>query len=71
MSTIYEAFFQIGQNSTIDQTATDSPDLLVKCHLPNTKARKAYGRADWTRIGEEVARQMSPWRQIKTRPILD
>ncbi|KAJ5138858.1 uncharacterized protein N7515_003706 [Penicillium bovifimosum] len=90
----YWAFNNPGQNSTIDQTVTDSPDLLVKCHLyhenygsdhratysewnlqprsrPKTKARKAYERADWTRIGEEVARQMNPWKQIKTRPTLD
>jgi endonuclease/exonuclease/phosphatase (EEP) superfamily protein YafD len=90
----YWAFNNPGQNSTIDQTVTGSPGLLVKCHLyhenygsdhratysewnlqprsrPNTKARKAYERADWARIGEEVARQMNPWKQIKTRPTLD
>ncbi|OQD68798.1 hypothetical protein PENANT_c289G03721 [Penicillium antarcticum] len=83
-----------GQNSTIDQTVTDRPDLLIKCHLyhenygsdhratysewnlqpqskPSIKVRKAYERADWDRIGEEVARQMSPWKDIKTRPALD
>ncbi|KXG45142.1 reverse transcriptase [Penicillium griseofulvum] len=82
-----------GQNSTTDQTVTDRPDLLIKCHLyheygsdhratysewnlqpqskPSTKARKAYERADWDRIGEEVTRQMSPWKDIKTRPALD
>ncbi|KAJ5543745.1 reverse transcriptase [Penicillium frequentans] len=38
---------------------------------PSTKARKAYERADWPRIGEEVARRMSPWGEIKTRPTLD
>ena len=27
--------------------------------------------ADWSKIGEEVARQTSPWRDIKTRPTLD
>lgn len=90
----YWALHNPGQNSTIDQTATDSPGLLVKCHLyhenygsdhhatysewnlqpqtkPRPKARKAYERADWSKIGEEVARQMSPWRDIKTRPTLD
>lgn len=77
-----------GQNSTIDQTVTDRPDLLNKCQLyhenygsdhratysewnlqaqsrPSAKARKSYERAEWVRIGEEVARQMSPWRDIK------
>ncbi|CAG8237069.1 unnamed protein product [Penicillium salamii] len=90
----YWALNNPGQNSTIDQTVTDSPGLLVKCHLyhenygsdhratysewslqpqtkPSTKARKAYERADWARIGEEVVRQMNPWKQIKTRPTLD
>ncbi|KAJ5135375.1 uncharacterized protein N7515_004653 [Penicillium bovifimosum] len=90
----YWALNNPGQNSTIDQTVTNSPSLLVKCHLyhenygsdhratysewnlqpqtkPRTKARKAYGRADWSKIGEEVARQMWPWRDIKTRPTLD
>ncbi|CAG8218568.1 unnamed protein product [Penicillium salamii] len=90
----YWALNNPGQNSTIDQTVTDSPGLLVKCHLyhenygsdhratysewslqpqtkPSAKARKAYERADWARIGEEVVRQMNPWKQIKTRPTLD
>ncbi|KAI2734742.1 hypothetical protein CBS147339_9742 [Penicillium roqueforti] len=90
----YWALNNPGQNSTIDQTVTDNPGLLVKCHLyhenygsdhratysewslqpqskPSTKARKAYKRADWARIGEEVVRQMNPWKQIKTRPALD
>ncbi|KAI3049910.1 hypothetical protein CBS147353_11666 [Aspergillus niger] len=90
----YWALSKPGQNSTIDQTVTDRPDLLIKCHLyhenygsdhratysewnlqprskPSTKARKAYERADWSRIGEEVTRRMNPWRQIKTRPTLD
>lgn len=83
-----------GRNSTIDQTITNRPDLLIKCHLyhenygsdhratysewklqaqhnPTAKPRKAYDRADWTKIGEEVARKMEPWREIKTRPALD
>jgi ribonuclease HI len=90
----YWAFNNPGQNSTIDQTATDRPDLLIKCHLyhenygsdhratysewnlqpqtkPTTKGRKAYERADWTKIGEEIIRLMGPWRDIKTRPSLD
>jgi hypothetical protein len=90
----YWALHNPGQNSTIDQTVTDSPGLLVKCYMyhenygsdhratysewnlqpqtkPRTKARKAYERADWPKVGEEVARQMSPWRNIKTRPTLD
>ena len=90
----YWALNNPGQNSTIDQTVTDRPDLLIKCQLyhenygsdhratysewnlqaqsrSSVKVRKAYERADWTRIGEEVARQMSPWKEIKTRPTLD
>ncbi|KAJ5215275.1 uncharacterized protein N7498_001682 [Penicillium cinerascens] len=66
-----------GRNSTIDQTVTNRPDLLVKCHLyhdnygsdhraiysawslrtrrnSTAKARKAYDRADWDKIGNEV-----------------
>ncbi|KAJ5935941.1 hypothetical protein N7454_005239 [Penicillium verhagenii] len=30
-----------------------------------------YERADWARIGQEVAREVSPWKDIKTRPTLD
>jgi len=90
----YWALNNPGQNSTIDQTVTDRPDLLIKCQLyhenygsdhratysewnlqaqsrPSLKARKLYDRADWARIGEEVTRQMSPWKEIKTRPTLD
>ena len=90
----YWALNNPGQNSTIDQTLTDRPDLLIKCELyhenygsdhratysewnlqaqsrPSAKARKSYDRADWARIGEEVARQMRPWKEIKTRPTLD
>lgn len=83
-----------GRNSTIDQTVTDRPDLLVKCHLyhenygsdhratysewnlkaqcePAAKARKAYDRADWNNMGDEVLRKMGPWKEVKTRPALD
>lgn len=83
-----------GKYSTIDQTVTDRPDLLVKCHLYHehygsdhratysewklqaqatspTKARKAYDRAEWSKIGEEVTRQMGLWKDVKTRPALD
>lgn len=90
----YWALNNPGQNSTIDQTVTDRPELLVRCHLyhenygsehcatysewnlqpqstPSAKARKAYERADRVKIGEEVVRQMSPWKDIKTRPTLD
>jgi hypothetical protein len=90
----YWALNNPGQNSTIDQTVTDNPELLVKCHLyhenygsdhhatysewnlqpqstPGAKTRKAYERADWTRIGEEIVQQMSPWKDIRTRPTLD
>ena len=90
----YWALNEPGQNSTIDQTATDTPDLLVKCHLYHenygsdhratysewnlrplsrtiAKPRKAYERADWIRIGEEVVGRLGPWKEIKTRPTLD
>lgn len=83
-----------GRNSIIDQTVTDRPDLLVKCHLyhenygsdhratysewnliaqhkPTAKARKAYDRANWDKIGNEVLRQIGPWKDVKTRPALD
>lgn len=83
-----------GRSSTIDQTVTNRPDLLIKCHLyhenygsdhlatysewnlqaqhnPIAKPRKAYDRADWSRIGEEVAQKMEPWKEIKTRSALD
>jgi hypothetical protein len=32
-TTTYWALNNPGQNSTIDQTVTDRPDLLIKCHL--------------------------------------
>ena len=90
----YWALNYPGQNSTIDQTLTDKPDLLVKCQLyhenygsdhratysewniqaqrrPSAIDRKSYERANWARIGEEVASQMNPWKEIKTRPALD
>ncbi|GAA3296697.1 hypothetical protein GCM10020218_080510 [Dactylosporangium vinaceum] len=90
----YWALNNPGQNSTIDQTVTDNPELLVKCHLyhenygsdhratysewnlqpqstPGTKTKKAYERADWARIGDEIVQQMSPWKDIRTRPTLD
>ena len=35
------------------------------------QSKEGIERADWTRIGEKIARQMNPWRQIKTRPTLD
>jgi hypothetical protein len=83
-----------GRNPTIDQTVTDRPDRLIKCHLYHenygsdhratysewnlqtqrispTQKRKAYTHADWTKIGDEVVRQIGPWREIKTRPTLD
>ena len=90
----YWALNDPGRNSTIDQTVTNRPDLLIKCHLyhdnygsdhratysewnlqaqyrPATKARKAFDRAEWNKIGEEVLRQIGPWKEIKTRPALD
>lgn len=83
-----------GKHTTIDQTVTNRPDLLVRCHLyhenygsdhratvsewslrtprqPTGKARKAYDRADWHKIADEVLRQMGPWKELKTRPALD
>jgi hypothetical protein len=83
-----------GRNSTIDQTVTDRPEILIKCHLYHenygsdhratysewnlhphskraTQTRKAYERADWNKIGEEVVRRTGPWKEIKTRPALD
>jgi hypothetical protein len=83
-----------GRNSTIDQTVTDRPDLLIKCHLYHenygsdhratysewnlrtlrdaaVKARKAYDRADWEKIGWEVWRQMRPWESPTTIEALD
>jgi hypothetical protein len=93
-TTTYWALNNPGQNSTIDQTVTDSPERLMKCHLyhdnygsdhratysewnlqpqitSRKKPRKAYERADWTKIGEEVALQMSSRGETKTRPTLD
>lgn len=90
----YWALNDPGRNSTIDQTVTNRPDLLIKCHLyhdnygsdhratysewnlqaqykPVTKARKAFDRAEWNKIGEEVLRQIGPRKEIKTRPALD
>jgi hypothetical protein len=90
----YWALNDPGRNSTIDQTVTNRPDLLIKCHLyhdnygsdhratysewnlqaqcrPATKARKAFDRAEWNKIGEEVLRQIGPWKEIKTRLALD
>lgn len=83
-----------GKSTTIDQTVTNRPDLLVKCHLyhenygsdhratysewdlrsqrqPTAKAKKAYDRADWCKIAEDVHRQLGPWKEVKTRPALD
>ncbi|OGE46890.1 hypothetical protein PENARI_c093G11063, partial [Penicillium arizonense] len=83
-----------GKSTTIDQTVTNRPDLLVKCHLyhenygsdhratysewnlrsqrqPAAKAKKAYDRADWCKIAEDVRRQLGPWKEVKTRPALD
>lgn len=90
----YWALNDPGRNSTIDQTVTNRPDLLIKCHLyhenygsdhratysewnlqaqykPATKLKKAFDRAEWNKIGEEVVRRIGPWKEIKTRPALD
>jgi hypothetical protein len=83
-----------GRNSTIDQTVTDQPNLLIKCHLyhdnygsdhratysewslrmrrnSTAKARKAYDRADWEKIGIEVKSAMEPWKETNTIELLD
>ncbi|KAI2734534.1 hypothetical protein DTO013E5_9920 [Penicillium roqueforti] len=83
-----------GKSTTIDQTVTNRPELLIKCHLyhenygsdhratysewnlsprrqPAAKAKKAYDRADWAKIAEDVLRQIGPWKEVKTRPALD
>ena len=83
-----------GRSSTIDQTVTNRPDLLVKCQLyhenygsdhratysewslraqckSTAQERKAYDRADWDKIGDEVLRLIGPWNDVKTRPALD
>jgi ribonuclease HI len=83
-----------GKSTTIDQTVTNRPDLLVKCHLyhenygsdhratfsewslrtphrPSDETKKAYDRADWHKIANEVLRQIGLWRELKTRPALD
>ncbi|CEJ62845.1 Putative Reverse transcriptase [Penicillium brasilianum] len=90
----YWSLSQPGRISTIDQTVTNRPDLLIKCHLyhehygsdhratysewalqthriTTAQKRKAYSRADWNKIGENVARQTGPRKEIKTRPTLD
>ncbi|CDM38421.1 Probable transposable element [Penicillium roqueforti FM164] len=59
------------ENYGSDHRATYSEWDLQPQSKPNDKVRKAYERADWARIGEEVARKMSPWKDIKTRPTLD
>ncbi|KAJ5839473.1 uncharacterized protein N7525_004661 [Penicillium rubens] len=83
-----------GKSTTIDQTVTNRPELLIKCHLyhenygsdhrvtysewnlsprrqPAAKAKKAYDRADWAKIAEDVLRQIGLWKGVKTRPALD
>jgi hypothetical protein len=83
-----------GKNTTIDQTVTNRPELLIKGNLyhknygsyhrathsewnlrfqrqPAAKAKKAYDRADWYKIVEDVLRQMGPRKEVKTRPTLD
>ncbi|KAJ5642550.1 reverse transcriptase [Penicillium lividum] len=59
------------ENYGSDHRATYSEWNIQPQSKPNDKVRKAYERADWARIGEEVARKMSPWKDIKTRPTLD
>ncbi|KAI3111220.1 hypothetical protein CBS147330_9923 [Penicillium roqueforti] len=83
-----------GKSTTIDQTVTNRPEQLIKCHLyhenygsdhratysewnlrprrqPAAKAKKAYDRADWAKIAEDVVRQIGPWKEVKTRSALD
>ncbi|KAJ5642733.1 reverse transcriptase [Penicillium lividum] len=65
-------YISLGQNSTIDQTLYhENYGSDYRATKLNEKARKLYERADWARIGEEVARKMSSWKDIKTRPALD
>ncbi|OQD89673.1 hypothetical protein PENANT_c002G08040 [Penicillium antarcticum] len=54
-----------------DHRATYSEWNLQAQYKPTTKARKALDRAEWNKIGEEVLRQIGPWKEIKTRPALD
>ncbi|KAL2700577.1 hypothetical protein AAEP93_009100 [Penicillium crustosum] len=54
-----------------DHRATYSEWNLQARYKLVTKARKAFDRAEWNKIGEEVLRQIGPWKEIKTRPALD
>jgi hypothetical protein len=44
---------------------------LTRQWNPVAKPRKAYDRANWSKIGEDVVRQMEPWKEIKPRLALD
>ena len=54
-----------------DHRATYSEWSLTTTRKPTAAARKAYDRADWTKIGECVLQHMEPWKEVKTRPALD
>jgi hypothetical protein len=59
------------ENYGSDHRATYSEwNLQAQCK-PTTKPKKAFDRAEWNKIGEEVVRQIGPWKEIKTRPALD
>ncbi|KAJ9481484.1 hypothetical protein VN97_g11989, partial [Penicillium thymicola] len=54
-----------------DHRATYSEWNLRAQRQPAAKAKKAYDRADWCKIAEDVLRQMGPWTEAKKRPALD
>ena len=54
------------ENYGPDHCATYSEWSLQPQDAWGAMTRKAYERADWTRIGEEVVQQMGPWKEIKT-----
>lgn len=85
---------QPSKASTIDQTVTDGPNPLIKCHLYHEnygsdhramysvwdfrgkrnaapKARRAYERADWDQIREEVRGEAKSWSPPTTTAALD
>jgi ribonuclease HI len=59
------------ENYGSDHRGTYSEWSLKPRHKPTVKARKAYERADWGKIGTEVLQRTSPWKDIKTRSALD
>lgn len=59
------------ENYGSDHRATYSEWKLQAQVRAPTKPRKAYDRAEWDKIGDDVNQQMGPWKDIKTRPALD